>query len=149
MKSTATIFTDISLNHNTKVLGYAYYFVSDEGKRYQSRIVKDFDKGTYEAEAYAIVFAIRDVFRFYGEELQKVYVYCDNKGVVELFKKEEKHAGKDTFEGKLFDHLRKNYGNVVIDTRHIKAHQGINCKRSYLNDRVDKLSRKTQRNAQR
>lgn len=147
MERTVTVFTDISIkfsHDNVKegVMGYAYFIACDKGKRYGKNIVKKFRGTTYEAEAYAIAFALRDAKKHYGNDIVKGYVYCDNKRVVSMLSQYGKHTDPKSFEGKMQKYINE-LGYTELDVRYIEGHtkNPNRNKRAYLNDRVDKLSR--------
>lgn len=151
-QGTVTIFTDMSLKLKDETLristmGYAYFIASDRGKKYGSSVVREFKGNTFEAEAYAVAFALRDAKKFYGTDLIKAYVYCDNMGVVSTLKKYDSYLDLNTFEGKLIKYI-KDLGYTELDVRHVKGHQRAKHKQAYLNNRVDKLSREARRMAE-
>lgn len=151
-EGTVTIFTDMSLKFikdkpKVNIMGYAYFIASDREKKYGSAVVKEFVGGTYEAEAYAVAFALRDAKKFYGDDLMKAYIYCDNMGVVNTLKKYGNNTDLNTFEGRLEKYI-KDLGYAELDVRHVKGHQRGKHKQAYLNNRVDQLSREAKRMAE-
>ena len=145
-----TINTDASFHPALKFGAYAFWAVSDEFKITKSGVFKRKCINPDDAEAKCIINALKVVLLSHVS-ITRVIVNTDSLNAIALLKYDRVHMRK--YMGKnmqMWSHIRKAYmkvlheskNKVAIEFRHVKAHTGINDKRSYVNDWCDLEAKK-------
>lgn len=145
-----TINTDASFNHKLKYGAYAFWAISNDFKITKSGIFKRKCISSDDAEVKCIINALKVVLLAHNG-ITKVIVNTDSLNAIALLKYDRVHMEKYMGNNmKMWSHIRGAYNKVlhesknkaVIEFRHVKAHTGINDKRSYVNQWCDVEARK-------
>lgn len=140
-----TLNTDASFHCQLKYGAYAFWAVCNEFKITKSGVFKSKCINPDDAEAKCIINALKIVLLAHNG-ITKVIVNTDSLNAIALLKYDIVHIKKYMGNNmKMWSHIRKAYNNVIhknenrviIEFRHVKAHTGINDKRSYVNEWCD------------
>jgi ribonuclease HI len=145
-----TLNTDASFHYQLKYGAYAFWAVSNQFKITKSGVFKSKCINPDDAEAKCIINALKIVLLAHNG-ITKVIVNTDSLNAIALLKYDKVHMKKYMGNNmKMWSHIRGAYNKVlhesknkaVIEFRHVKAHTGINDKRSYVNDWCDSDAKK-------
>jgi len=145
-----TINTDASFHLKLKHGAFAFWAVSNDFKITKSGVFKSKCINSDDAEAKCIINALRVVLLAHGN-ITKVIINTDSLNAIALLKFDRIHMKKYMgYNIKMWSHIRVAYGKVlresknkaVVEFRHVKAHSGINDKRSYVNEWCDLEAKK-------
>lgn len=139
-----TIFTDMS--HKDGITGWAYYIRSDYYKLTGSGAFESANN-SYRNELYAIGKAIRKIQSYHDPrvEIKNIYVYCDNKGVVDTLEHYQKHGEVKEIKDKEYQKRLKVFLdslNYTFVPRKVVAHTSGKCIRTKVNNWMDEMARK-------
>lgn len=148
-----TVNTDASFSRNHQIGAYAFWINSDNFKIQQSGMLRKKVTDPTHAECMCILNALHVVFQ--QENLSKVYmiiVNTDSMNAINVFTSNKKNIHKygikkhwQKYHGR-FQLIRFSRGEKVarirIDFRHVKAHSGINDRRSHVNEWCDREAKK-------
>jgi len=144
-----TINTDASLHKKLRYGAYAFWAVSDDFKITKSGPFKEKCFTTDDAEAKCIINALKTVLVHSG--IHKIIINSDSLNAIAVLEKNEKHNTRySRLNSKQRLNIYKVYqkvlqqskNNVTIEFRHVKAHSGIDDKRSYVNEWCDSEAKK-------
>lgn len=143
-----TIYTDASLKDGD--VGVAYWCRSNAGRfNGKVRVPKDYNLNIQEAEAFAVLCALREVNR-YWPWVSRFYLNTDNKTVVDAInartKRDRDHINfygnsKGEWFDKILEAIRKHLRGRDYEARYVRAHTGRKDIRSWLNDWADQAAR--------
>jgi ribonuclease HI len=149
-----TINTDASFSNTHNVATYAFWIACDKGKFFRSGELKGSVFTSTHAEMKCIINALYFVFdNAELREAKKIIVNTDSLISIEKFKKNKKVWGKskkvfikeeldiikEQFNKILDLHIfKKNKKNVVVEYRHVKAHEHVNNAKHFINDLCDR-----------
>jgi len=148
---TCTINTDASFHPEYKVGAYAFWSVSSSFKIQKAGFLRTLCKSPDEAELKCLLNAIQHTLK-HDNSIKKIYINTDSKNSIAILTNDRDHINKYGLHWgkeyrKLFSKYISQYENKVpvkyrkkieLDFRHVKAHTGINDKRSYVNEWCDK-----------
>lgn len=139
-----TITTDISYCYQTKRAAYAFWISTENGPIKKSGMLKGDLNGSTTAEvlciANAVHFLVKNSFR-----CRRLIVNTDSMHGATLIRTFRKHRNKhiekaiELINATLFG----RFDEVIY--RHVKAHNGTNDKRSYVNDWCDREAKRVMR----
>jgi hypothetical protein len=134
-----TLYTDASVRPLEKVVQVAWRGKCAEGD-VEGFVNREFSDCVMNAEMWAIFYGIQDALIHYPN-LQGFFVNSDNLDCVRMF--------WDFRKPKIHNRVREPYDKIKeklagrwIRCKHVKAHTGGNDVRSWMNRRVDNLTRK-------
>lgn len=142
-----TVNTDASLNPQFGVGAYAFWIVCNEGKIMQSGPFKDGIKNSTEAEIKCIVNALYALYKSEFKGVSKVVINTDCL-YFHRYQRGDKSKRTESREYvKICGKLCQKYGlrRGWIEIRHVKAHNGTNNARKWVNDWCDKAAKKMMR----
>jgi ribonuclease HI len=144
-----TINTDASWHPKHKVGGYAFYIVCDLFKIQKGGMFKVHPKSSQDAELMCMANALHTLLC--QKELPSTKIIVVNSDALFAFEKIGlKKEGTGKAVAKILKQLRHatSYKDVIMpkfDFRHVKAHNGTNDARSWVNDWCDKEAKKWMR----
>lgn len=140
-----TINTDASYHPEHKVGGYAFYIICDLFKIQKGGMFKVHPKNAMEAEMMCMANAVHIVL--HQKELPEFDLVIINSDCLFAFqrigKKSNSPIGKKI--ALLLRDLRKRTNFKKYELRHVKAHSGVQDKRSFVNEWCDKEAKKWMR----
>lgn len=135
-----TINTDASFHPQLKYGAYAIWAVSDTFKITKSGLFTKKCINPDDAEAKCIINALTLVLKPH-KGVTRIIINTDSLNAIAYLKNDKQHIkrygliqNKGAEFNRLFCGLVKN---VKVEFRHVKAHSGINDKRSYVNEWCD------------
>ena len=140
-----TINTDASFHPNLKYGAYAFWAICNDFKITKSGVFRNKCRNPDDAEAKCIINALKVVFSAH-KGITKVIFNTDSLNAIALITDNREHVKKYIGNNqKMWKYLRTAYNvilhnyktNVQVEFRHVKAHSGINDKRSYVNEWCD------------
>ena len=140
-----TINTDASFHLNLKYGAYAFWAICNDFKITKSGVFRNKCRNPDDAEAKCIINALKVVLLVH-KGITKVIVNTDSLNAIALITDNREHVKKYIGNNqKMWKYLRTAYNvilhdyktNVQVEFRHVKAHSGINDKRSYVNEWCD------------
>jgi len=141
-----TINTDASFHPTLKNGAYAFWAVSNDFKITKSGVFKSKCINPDDAEAKCIINALKIILLAH-KGITKIIINTDSLNAIALLKNDKEHIKKYMGNNmKMWSHIRKELNKVLnasfkgmglIEFRHVKAHSGINDKRSYVNEWCD------------
>lgn len=145
-----TINTDASYHTKKKWGGYAFWAISNDFKITKSGLFRFKCKSSDDAEIKCIINSLKTVL-YSHENIHKVIINTDSLNAIGVLTKDNNHIRKyvrlyvDQYKNlqSIYDkiiHGSKN--NVTIEFRHVKAHTGVNDKRSFVNEWCDNEAKK-------
>ena len=130
----ATIITDASYCHSTKVAGYGAW-ISMDGKRVQkSGVIKGLPDNSTEAEFKAV---LNGIWIAYMHGARDLLVQTDCMTVVQVLRGEP-HRRQARYREELSAARAAHFPNCVIRARHVKGHSDSQDARSFVNRWCDK-----------
>lgn len=142
-----TINTDASFHPKYKIGAFAFWVVSNEFKIQKAGFFKKNCKSSHGAEMKCIINALTLTLRT-NTKIKKIIINTDSMNSISIFENDRNkinryglHYGakyRRMFRNKLKMYVKKNQCDVTVEFRHVKAHSGVNDKRSYVNDWCDK-----------
>lgn len=143
-----TINTDASFHHELKYGSYAFWAVCNNFKITRSGAFKKTCLSSDDAESKCIINAIKCVLTT-KEPITKIIVNTDSLNAIALIKGDTHHIRRYITRSKTkFKHIKNAFMEVMrkhqvkIEFRHVKAHSGVDDKRSYVNEWCDKQAKK-------
>ena len=145
-----TINTDASFHPSLKFGAYAFWAVSNDFKITKSGVFKTKCINSHDAEAKCIINALQVVLLAH-KGITKVIVNTDSLNGIALLKNDKAHIKRYMGSNMvMWKHIRIAYNKVTtgnqnkveIEYRHVKAHSGVNDKRSYVNEWCDTEAKK-------
>lgn len=140
-----TINTDASFHPQLKYGAYAFWAISNDFKITKSGLFKSKCTNSHDAEARCIVNALKVVLLAH-KGISKVIINTDSVNSIFIFTNDKENIRKylgtsqkmiKTVRNAYHDVLNQTKNKVIIEFRHVKAHSGINDKRSYVNEWCD------------
>jgi len=138
-----TINTDASFHPSLKWGAYAFWAISNDFKITKSGVFRKKCTNPDDAESKCILNALTVVLKAH-KGLTKIIINTDSLNAIAYLTNDRTHikrygliGNKATEFNRLFILLRKSYVKIPIEFRHVKAHSGINDKRSYVNEWCD------------
>jgi ribonuclease HI len=142
-----TINTDASYHPQFKVGAYAFWIVCNDGKILRSGVFKNEVKNSTEAEIKCIVNALHTLFESDLKGVTKVIINTDCKYFHDYQRKGKNRSVEARQYIKVCTEMVKKYGlrSGWIEVRHVKAHNGTDSARKWVNDWCDKAAKKMMR----
>ena len=147
-----TINTDASFSPQHKVGGYAFYIICDLFKIQKGGMFKKQPKTAMEAELMCMANALHTLST--QKELPSTKWIIINSDCLFSFqhikRKSQNELGKFVAEKLKEVRHKMSLNNVIMpqfEFRHVKAHNGTNDARSFVNDWCDKEAKKWMRNS--
>ena len=135
-----TINTDASFHPQLKYGAYAFWAVCNDFKITKSGVFKKKCINPDDAEAKCILNALTVILKSH-KGISKIIINTDSLNAIAYLTNNRNHirkyrliGNKGTEFNRLFFSLIKK---TVIEFRHVKAHSGIDDKRSYVNEWCD------------
>lgn len=139
-----TIYTDASFNGETKCAGGAYYVASMRIKESKQLPLTATDNNEAEMEiAYKAIIDACEFHKKEGIQVTGVLIVSDNMVVVQNLTHGAKKSQNKKFQA--YQHGVHRYvqaNKIIIKTKHQKGHSKQATKGAWVNNHVDKLSRK-------
>ena len=132
-----TIYTDASFRREKQEAIIAWRGRCDGGTIEGSKKIKSHDVN--HAEMSAILWGIVDALERF-KNIQGFFINSDNLGCVKAFWTFGDHQCPAPAK-QVFDEIFLVIGERWVRTKHVKAHTGRKDVRSYMNRRVDKMTR--------
>jgi len=145
-----TINTDASFHPQLKYGAYAFWAVSNNFKITKSGVFKSVCINSHDAETRCIINALSIVLLSH-KDITKIIVNTDSQNSIHILTNDKenirRYLGTNQKMVKILRTefnkvLSKNLNKVKIEFRHVKAHSGINDKRSYVNEWCDAEAKK-------
>jgi len=141
-----TINTDASFHPSLKYGAYAFWAICDDFKITKSGVFRKKCQTPDDAEAKCIINALTVILKAH-KGIKKIIINTDSLNAIAYLKKDEKHIHK---YGLSMSKMRQFQQCLVflpimgveIEYRHVKAHSGVNDKRSYVNEWCDSEAKK-------
>ena len=140
-----TINTDASFHPSLKFGAYAFWAVCNDFKITKSGVFRKKCTNPDDAEAKCIINALKIVLAHKG--ISKIIINTDSLNAIAYLTKDTSHIKKYNLSASkmrqfsLYLDLLKTF-NTQIEYRHVKAHSGVNDKRSYVNEWCDKEAKR-------
>lgn len=140
-----TINTDASFHPSLKYGAYAFWAICDDFKITKSGVFRKKCINPDDAEAKCIINALTVVLLAH-KGISKIIINTDSLNAIAYLTNDRTHIrkyGLITNKGTEFNRLF--YGIIKktsIEFRHVKAHSGVNDKRSYVNEWCDSEAKK-------
>ena len=137
-----TINTDASFHPSLKYGAYAFWAICNDFKITKSGVFKAKCINPDDAEAKCIINALKVVLLAHSN-ITKIIVNTDSLNAIAILTGDKTHISKYINSQRLaWDKLRKVYKSLIIqkvdiEYRHVKAHSGVNDRRSYVNEWCD------------
>jgi len=140
-----TINTDASFSPQLKYGAYAFWAVSNDFKITRSGLFKRKCHSPDDAEAKCIINALKVILLTHSG-INKIIINTDSLNATAILKNDVKTIKKyvriSPKHIKLLQQVYKkvlteNKNNVSVEFRHVKAHSGVDYKRSYVNEWCD------------
>ena len=136
-----TINTDASFHRSLKFGAYAFWAICNDFKITKSGVFREKCINPDDAEAKCIINALKVVLLAH-KGITKIIINTDSLNAIAYLTEDINHIRKYNlsmpkmrqFRQYLF--LLKSF-NTEIEYRHVKAHSGVNDKRSYVNEWCD------------
>jgi ribonuclease HI len=142
--SCITINTDASFHPRYKVGGYAFYIVCDLFKIKKSGKFKKELTGSMDAEMMSIGNALHTLLYQKGAPKSKyLIINTDCQYAITAIKKQSTPLGKEIY--KIWNKVILKVGSTNNEIRHVKAHSGVDDKRSKVNEWCDTEAKKWMR----
>lgn len=146
-----TINTDASFHPQLKYGAFAFWAVCNDFKITKSGAFKTKCINPDDAEAKCMINALKVVLLAH-KGITKIIVNTDSLNGIALIKNDKEHIKKYIGNNmKMWKHIRVSFNEVMrqninkaeIEYRHVKAHSGVNDKRSYVNEWCDAEAKRT------
>lgn len=138
-----TINTDASFHPKLKYGAYAFWAICNDLKITKSGVFRKKCIDPDDAEAKCILNALYMVLKSHNG-LTKIIINTDSLNAIAYLTNDKEHtrryrlsASRRAWYYRKFVELRKTYQKTPIEFRHVKAHTGINDRRSYVNEWCD------------
>lgn len=136
-----TINTDASFHPKLKYGAYAFWAVSNDFKITKSGVFRRVCQTPDDAESKCIINAFTVILKAH-KGISKIIVNTDSLNAIAYLTKDKKHIQKYNLSMSKMRQFQQclsllPISKVKIEYRHVKAHTGINDKRSYVNDWCD------------
>lgn len=140
-----TINTDASFHPRLKYGAYAFWAICNDFKITKSGVFRSECLSPDDAEVKCILNALQVVL-FAHKGITKIIINTDSLNAIAILKNDREHIKKyvhnNLKKGKLFRQkfhsiIRKTENRFQIEYRHVKAHSGVEDKRSYVNEWCD------------
>lgn len=141
-----TLCTDASFSHKHQIGTYAYWMVCEGQRLKWSGPLKGVVHDSTEAEMMCILKALKRIQMdpLLSLKVKEILVNTDSLNSIWILtgnvKKMAKYRLPKPYHAelaKIFRHMRGLMGNVQVKFRHVKAHSGVDDKRSYVNEWCD------------
>lgn len=147
-----TINTDASFREDLQIGGFAFWIVTDQGKIQKAGELSGNVKTSTHAELQSIGNALHTLKHSKFKGITKVYLNTDSKDAIAFLNKEAYPKCKELRRNLdecnfLMMEICIKYGFRIRDIKtffefkHVKAHNGKNDHRSYVNDWCDKQAK--------
>ncbi len=140
-----TINTDASFSNHFKIGTYAFWAVCNDFKITKSGVFRNKCRNPDDAEAKCIINALKVVLLAHSG-VTRIIINTDSLNAIALLTNDREHVKKYIGNNqKMWKYLRTAYNvllhnykaKIKIEFRHVKAHSGIDDKRSYVNEWCD------------
>jgi ribonuclease HI len=138
-----TINTDASFHLSLKYGAYAFWAICNDWKITKSGVFRKKCLTPDDAEAKCILNALHVVLKAH-KGISKIIINTDSLNAIAYLTNDTAHVRRYKLStsqrvrfSKMFIDLRRTYQKVPIEFRHVKAHTGINDRRSYVNEWCD------------
>lgn len=140
-----TINTDASFHPQLKYGAYAFWAICNDWKITKSGVFKSVCVNSHDAECRCIINALSVVLLSH-KGITKIIVNTDSLNSIYILKNDKekikRYLGTNqkmvkTLRTSFNKVLTSNKNKITIEYRHVKAHSGINDKRSYVNEWCD------------
>lgn len=138
-----TINTDASFHPSLKYGAYAFWAICNDFKITKSGVFKEKCITPDDAESKCILNAIHVILKSH-EGISKIIINTDSLNAIAYLTDDKEHQRRYGLSNsqrirfsKLFIELKATYKKIPIEFRHVKAHSGVNDKRSYVNEWCD------------
>lgn len=136
-----TINTDASFHPKLKYGAYAFWAVCNDFKITKSGVFRRLCQTPDDAEAKCIINALTVIIKAH-KGISKIIINTDSLNAIAYLTKDVSHIikyGLSHSKMRQFQQclLMLPIGNIKIEYRHVKAHSGIDDKRSYVNEWCD------------
>ena len=140
-----TINTDASFHPQLKFGAYAFWAVCNEFKITKSGVFRSKCKDSHDAETRCIVNALNVVLLSH-KGITKVIVNTDSLNAIAILTNDKAHIKRymgashsmiQKLRNAYKETLAKNTNKITIEFRWVKAHSGVNNKRSFVNEWCD------------
>lgn len=144
-----TINTDACFHTQLRIGGYAFWAVSNDFKITKSGVFRKKCTTSDDAEAKCIINALSIILKSH-KNITKIIVNTDSLNAIAYLKNDKSHISKYNLStskriqfSNLFLELRRLYKKQLeIEFRHVKAHSGVDDKRSFVNEWCDTEAKK-------
>ena len=149
-----TINTDASYSKTHKIGTYAFWIICNQGKCAKSGVLKRKCHRPEEAEFQCIINAIHTLCKSKITGVKKIIINTDCLNVIHLIRGNKSLIsyyklgfGKNMVEQ--FEKILKvnGYEKVVLEMRHVKAHESTETARQWVNEWCDQEAKKRLRQA--
>lgn len=137
------IYTDAAYHTKEKVGGYGFWIECESKKITCSGLIKK-THSALNSELSAINLALQDLIDDPDiTEAKRLYIFTDCKQGIGLILEKRKGLAKDT--ARLLSRVKKKLGMSEVRNErifnHVKAHTGVNDKKSFINEWCDKKAK--------
>lgn len=143
-----TINTDASFHKHLKFGSYAFWAICNDWKITKSGVFRKKCQTSDDAESKCIINALTVILKSH-KGISKIIINTDSLNAIAYLTKDENHIkryGLSMPKMRQFQQcltmlpILKN--RIEIEYRHVKAHSGVNDKRSYVNEWCDSEAKK-------
>lgn len=141
-----TINTDASFHPSLKYGAYAFWAICDDFKITKSGVFRKKCQTPDDAESKCIINALTVILKAH-KGISRIIINTDSLNSIAYLTKDEKHIRKYGLSMSKMRQFQQcltmlPISKTQIEYRHVKAHSGVNDKRSYVNEWCDSEAKK-------
>jgi ribonuclease HI len=141
-----TINTDASFHPSLKYGAYAFWAICDDFKITKSGVFRKKCQTPDDAEAKCIINALTVILKAH-KGISKIIINTDSLNAIAYLTKDKNHILKYRLSMPKMRQFQQcltllPIRKIEIEYRHVKAHSGVNDKRSYVNEWCDSEAKK-------
>lgn len=127
---------------------YAFWISTPDGLFVKSGKIEIKVTNSTQAEALCIMYAINSFLEHIKTDVETLIIYTDSMNVIHFFNQDKDKLKEYELFDKMVFLLSKKYNNIVqklkfkVEINHIKSHDMIISKTSWVNDFLDKECKK-------
>lgn len=136
-----TINTDASFHPSLKYGAYAFWAICDDFKITKSGVFRKKCVDPTDAEAKCIINALTVILKAH-KGITKIIINTDSLNAIAFLTKDKNHIRRYGLSNSKLRQFQQylSYlpiGKITIEYRHVKAHSGVDDRRSYVNEWCD------------
>ncbi len=136
-----TINTDASFHPSLKYGAYAFWAICDDFKITKSGVFRKKCVDPTDAEAKCIINALTVILKAH-KGITKIIINTDSLNAIAFLTKDKNHIRRYGLSNSKLRQFQQylSYlpiGKIQIEYRHVKAHSGVDDRRSYVNEWCD------------